>query len=586
MRGIIVVMYIERVPNRNSPPAVLLRESYREGSKVRKRTLANLSKLPDHAIDGLQALLKGGVTIASLPESFKITRSRPHGHVAAVLGCLKNTGLHNLISSENSRNRRLVLAMIIARIIDPRSKLATARGFSDETCFSSIGKILGIEGADEDELYLAMDWLLSKQESIENNLAKHLASSTLVLYDVSSSYFEGKTCPLARYGYNRDGKRGKLQIVFGLMCDASGSPFAIEVFEGNTADPTTLTNQITKLKERFGIAKIIWVGDRGIISSTTIQQHFQANDRAFDWISALRSVQIRTLVEQESIQLSLFDQKNIAEISSSDYPGERLIACRNPILAADRAKTREELLQATEKELAKIAAATTREKRRLKGASNIALRVGKVVNRYKVAKHFKLDFQENSFCYERNTQSIENEAALDGLYVIRTTVESEVLSPTETVRAYKSLSQVEQAFRSFKTVDLKVRPIYHRLGDRVKAHVFLCMLAYYVEWQMRSLLAPMLFDEDDWKSAHLQQTSVVKAAKSDRTRAKARTKRTADNLPVHSFQTLLADLGTIAHNEILATMEGASWVFDKITQPTIVQQKALDLLGVSLICTQ
>lgn len=350
-------MYIERVPNRNSAPAVLLRESYREGSKVRKRTLANLSKLPDHAIDGLQALLKGGVTIACLPESFKITRSRPHGHVAAVLGSLKNTGLHNLISSENSRNKRLVLAMIIARIIDPRSKLATARGFSDETCFSSIGKILGIEGADEDELYLAMDWLLSRQESIENNLAAlHLSSSTLVLYDVSSSYFEGKTCPLARYGYNRDGKRGKLQIVFGLMCDASGCPIAIEVFEGNTADPTTLTNQITKLKERFGIAQIIWVGDRGIISSTTIQKHFQSKENSFDWISALRSVQIRSLVEQESIQLSLFDEKNIAEISSSDYPGERLIACRNPMLAAERAKNREELLQATEKELAKIVA--------------------------------------------------------------------------------------------------------------------------------------------------------------------------------------------------------------------------------------
>ncbi|MEG4918434.1 MULTISPECIES: IS1634 family transposase [unclassified Microcoleus] len=580
-------MYIERVPNRNSPPAVLLRESYREGGKVRKRTLANLSKLPDHAVNGLQALLKGGVTIASLPDSFKITRSRPHGHVAAVLGSLKNTGLHNLISSENSRNRRLVLAMIIARIIDPRSKLATARGFNDETCFSSIGKILGIEGADEDELYLAMDWLLSRQESIENNLASiHLASSTLVLYDVSSSYFEGKTCPLARYGYNRDGKRGKLQIVFGLMCDASGCPIAVEVFEGNTADPKTLSNQITKLKERFGIAKIIWVGDRGIISSTTIQKHFQTADRSFDWISARRAVQIRSLVEQESIQLSLFDEQNIAEISSEDYPGERLIACRNPLLAAERAKTREELLQATEKELSKIVAATTRQKKRLTGASNIALKVGKVVNLYKVAKHFTLDIQENSFSYERNTQSIDSEAALDGLYVIRTSVESELLSATETVRAYKSLSQVEQAFRSFKTVDLKVRPIYHRNSDRVRAHVFLCMLAYYVEYQMRSRLAPMLFDEDDWESAHHKQTSVVKATKSDRTKAKARTKRTADNLPVHSFQTLLADLGTIAHNEIVGSIEGASWVFDKITQPTIVQQKALDLLGVPLICTQ
>jgi transposase len=580
-------MYIERVPNRNSPPAVLLRESYREGSKVRKRTLANLSKLPDHAVDGLQALLKGGVTIANLPDSFKITRSRPHGDVAAVLGSLKNTGLHNLISSENTRNRRLVLAMIIARIIDPRSKLATARGFSDETSFSSIGKILGIEGADEDELYLAMDWLLSRQESIENSLASlHLASSTLVLYDVSSSYLEGKTCPLARYGYNRDGKRGKLQIVFGLMCDASGCPIAVEVFEGNTADPKTLSNQITKLKERLGIAKIIWVGDRGMISSTTIQQHFQADERSFDWISALRAVQIRSLVEQESIQLSLFDEQNIAEISSDDYPGERLIACRNPMLAAERAKTREELLQGTEKELAKIAAATMREKRRLTGASNIGLKVGKVVNHYQVAKHFTLDIQEHSFSYERNRQSIDSEAALDGLYVIRTSVKPEVLSPQETVRAYKSLSQVEQAFRSFKTVDLKVRPIYHHRAARVKAHVFLCMLAYYVEWQMRSLLAPMLFDEDDWESARKQQKSVVKATYSDRTKAKARTKRTDDNLPVHSFQTLLADLGTIAHNEIISTIGGASFVFDKITQPTMVQQKALDLLGVSLICTQ
>lgn len=377
-----------------------------------------------------------------------------------------------------------------------------------------------------------------------------------------------------------------MQIVFGLMCDAEGCPIAIEVFEGNTADPTTLTNQIAKLKERFGIAQIIWVGARGIISSTTIHKHFQTPARSFDWISALRAVQIRSQVEQESIQLSLFDEHNIAEISSEDYPGERLIACRNPMLAAERAKTREELLQATETELSKIVAATTRQKKRLTGAANIALKVGKVVNLYKVAKHFTLDIQENSFSYERNTQSIDSEAALDGLYVIRTSVESDVLSATETVRAYKSLSQVEPAFRSFKTVDLKVRPIYHRLSDRVKAHVFLCMLAYYVEYQMRSRLAPMLFDEDDWESAHQKQTSVVKATKSDRTKASARTKRTEDNLPVHSFQTLLADLGTIAHNEIVGSMEGASWVFDKITQPTIVQQKALDLLGVPLICTQ
>jgi hypothetical protein len=455
------------------PHAVLLRESYREGSKVRKRTLANLSNCPTMRRWAASFVKRWRddrfIYLTLLKSPFAPPRSR-----SGSIGLPQNTGLHNLISSENSRNRRLVLAMIIARIMDPRSLLATARGFNDETCFSSIGKILGIEGADEDELYLAMDWLLARQESIENNLAaKHLASSTLVLYDVSSSYFEGKTCPLARYGYNRDGKRGKLQIVFGLMCDAEGCPIAIEVFEGNTADPTTLTNQIAKLKARFGIAKIIWVGARGIISSTTIQKHFQSNDeRGFDWISALRSVQIRSLVEQESIQLSLFDEHNIAEISSDDYPGERLIACRNPMLAAERAKTREELLQGTEKELSKIVAATTRQKKRLTGAANIALKVGKVVNLYKVAKHFTRDIQENSFSYERNTQSIDSEAALDGLYVIRTTVESDVLSATETVRAYKSLSQVEQAFRSFKTVDLKVRPIYHALPLELRLTCF------------------------------------------------------------------------------------------------------------------
>jgi transposase len=579
-------MYIERVPNRNSPPAVLLRESYREGKKVRKRTLANLSKLPDHAVDGLQVLLKGGEIIESLPSAFKIIRSRPHGHVAAVLGSLKNIGLHNLIYPENTRERRLVLTMIVARIIDPRSKLATARGLSDETCFSSLGEMLGLEGADEDELYLAMDWLLDRQEIIENSLAaKHLEEGTLVLYDVSSSYFEGKTCPLAQYGYNRDGKKGKLQIVFGLLCNKQGCPIAVEVFEGNTADPTTFTKQIEKVRVRFGIKQVIWVGDRGMISSTRIQQDLK-KEQQIDWISALRSTQIRSLVEQESIQLSLFDEQNIAEISSPDYPGERLIACRNPLLAADRAKTREELLKATEKELDKIVAATTRQKRPLKGESNIGLKVGQVLNLYNVGKHFKVDIQPDSFDYKRNTQSIESEAALDGLYVIRTSVDKEVLSAQETVKAYKSLSQVEQAFRSFKTVDLKVRPIYHHTTQRVKAHIFLCMLAYYVEWHMRSLLAPILFDEDDWEQAQLKQESVVRAASSNSALAKAQTKRTKDDLPVHSFQTLLADLGTIVKNKIQSILKGANFVFDKITEPTKVQQRALDLLGVSLICTQ
>nr|WP_248277962.1 IS1634 family transposase [Brasilonema sp. UFV-L1] len=438
--------------------------------------------------------------------------------------------------------------MIVARIIEPRSKLATARGLSNETCFSSIGEILRLEGADEDELYQAMDWLLDRQQTIENSLAaKHLESGSLVLYDASSSYFEGKTCPLTQYGYNRDGKKEKLQIVFGLLCNREGCPIAVEVFEGNTADPTTLTNQIEKLRDRFGIKQVIWVGDRRIITSTTLKQDLKKG--SLDWISALRSTQIRSLIEHSSIQLSLFDEQNIAEISSDDYPGERLIACRNPILAADRAKTREELLKATEKELDKIAAATTRQKRRLKGESNIGLKVGQVLNRYKVGKHFKVDIQADSFSYERNKQSIESEAALDGLFVIRTSVEQEVLSAQETVKAYKSLSQVEQAFRSFKTVDLKIRLIYHHTTERVKAHVFLCMLAYYVEWHMRSVLAPILFDEDDCAEAQLKQKSVVHAEYSDTPKAlsfadraltKARTKRTEDNLPVHSFQTLLA----------------------------------------------
>jgi transposase len=415
--------------------------------------------------------------------------------------------------------------------------------------------------------------------------AKHLESGALVLYDVSSSYFEGKKCALAQYGYNRDGKKGKLQIVFGLLCNREGCPIAIEVFEGKTSDPKTFTNQIKKLQERFGIKQVIWVGDRGIISSTTIKQELKTTSPG-DWIGAMRASQIRSLVEQSYIQLSLFDQQNIAEISAADYPNERLVACRNPLLAAERTKTREALLKATEKELDKIVVATTRKTRGLTGESNIGVKVGKVLNRYKVGKHFTIHITADSFSYERNQQSIEHEAALDGLYVIRTSVASEVLSAQETVKTYKSLSQVEQAFRSLKTVDLKIRPIYHYNTERVKAHVFLCMLAYYVEWHMRSVLAPMLFDEDDWEAAQKQQKSVVRASSSEPTKAKARTKRTQDDLSVHSFQTLLADLGTIVKNQIQPTLTGASFIFEKITEPTPLQQKALDLLGVSLICTQ
>jgi len=580
-------MYIERVPNRNSPPAVLLRESYREGKKVRKRTLANLSKLPDEAVDGLKILLKGGKAIEDIEEAFKIVRSRPHGHVAAVLGAIKKIGLDSIISGENTRNRRLVLSMIAARIIAPKSKLATSRGLQQATKLSSLGELLRLSGTDEDELYIAMDWLLSRQEEIENSLAAiHLVEGTLVLYDVSSTYFEGKSCPLAQFGYNRDKKKGKLQIVFGLLCNAQGCPIAVEVFEGNTADPSTLTQQIEKVRSRFGLKNIIWVGDRGMITQARIREDLYET-AGVDWITALRSSQIRKLVNQSYIQLSLFDEKDLAEITCEDYPGERLVACRNPFLAAERKRNREELLQATEQKLEKIVSATSRQRCPLKGEAEIGLKVGEVINKYGVAKHFKIQITPDSFSYQRNTESINEEATLDGLYVVRSSVREETLTAEETVKAYKSLSKVEQAFRSYKTIDLKVRPIYHRNSDRVKAHVFLCMLAYYVEWHMRRCLSPILFDEDDWENAQDKRSGIVThSVRSDSASSKAQKKRTADNLPVHSFQTLLADLGTIVNNRIQSKIPGVNFDFDKVTEPTPVQRKALDLLGVSLICTQ
>lgn len=576
-------MYIERVPNRNSPPAILLRESYRQEGKVRKRPLANLSKLPPETIEGLRILLKGGTAVSSLEDAFTIVRSRPHGHVAAVLGTLQRLGLPQLIASEASRERNLVLAMIVARIIEPASKLATVRGFDPQTSTSTLGEQLRVAAADEDDLYKAMDWLLKAQPDIEKRLAhKHLAEGTLVLYDVSSTYFEGHSCPLAQYGYSRDRKRGKLQIVFGLLCNAQGCPIAVEVFAGNQADPTTLAAQVTKVRGRFGLKRVVWVGDRGMLTDARIQDDLKGVE-GLDWISALKGGQIRTLVEQEALQLSVFDQQDLVEISTADYPGERLMACRNPLLAKARATKRETLLQATEALLDQVVTATRREKRRLKGADKIGLRVGKVCNRFKMAKHFSLDIADEHFSFQRKPDSIAAEAALDGLYVVRTSVTAESLTSNETVQAYKSLSQVEQAFRSYKTVDLKIRPIYHHLETRVKAHVFLCMLAYYVEWHMRQALAPLLFDDDDKDGAQAQRASVVAPAqRSESATAKARTKRTADGSPVHSFQTLLADLATIVTNRVQPNLPGKKVTFDKVTQPTPMQQKALDLLGVTL----
>ncbi|WP_424096940.1 IS1634 family transposase [Moorena producens] len=573
-------MYIERVPNRNSPPAVLLRESYREGSKVRKRTLANLSKLPDDVIENLRIVLKGGVAVENFTQAFEIQRSLPHGHVSAVLGTIQKIGVPELIDSLASRNRSLIIAMLVARIIEPRSKLATARGFNAQTCSTSMSQLLGLESTDEDDLYEALDWLLVRQANIENELAKkHLEEGALVLYDVSSTYFEGKSCPLANYGYSRDKKRGKLQIVFGLLCNREGCPIAVEVFEGNKSDTTTLGKQIEKVRHRFGISRIIWVGDRGMITQTRIDQEFSSYED-LDWITALTAPQIKKLAEQKVIQLGLFDEQNLVEVESVDYPGERLIACRNPLTAESQSQKREKLLQKTEEELEKIVRATQRKKRPLKGADQIGIRVGKVINKYLLGKFFHLEIGDNSFSYSRKSQELKVAAAKDGLYVIRTSVEAEVLDAPNTVKAYKSLSQVEQAFRSYKTVDLKVRPIYHHLESRVKSHVFLCMLAYYVEWHMKQALGPILFEDEDDTAINWDGVTPVKRSKN--ALSKARRKKTSENLPVHSFSTLMADLGTITLNTITAKLEGNSLTFSKVTQPTQVQQKALDLLNVSL----
>lgn len=577
-----VAMYVEKVPNRNSPPAILLRESYREGKRVLKRTLANLTDWPAPLVDGLRTLLQGGTAIAHFEESFDIVRSRPHGHVAAVLGTLRKLGLEKRIAPKRSPERDRVVAMILARLLDPRSKLATARGLGQDSAATSLGESLEVEAAQAEDLYAAMDWLHARQAEVEKKLAQHhLHDGALVLYDVSSTYFEGRCRPLAQLGHSRDGKRDKLQVVFGLLCNRAGCPIAVEVFEGNTGDPKTLACQLQKLRTTFGLSRVVLVGDRGMITEARIREELKPL-QGVDWITALRAPAIRALVEANELQLSLFDARDLAEITSSAYPGERLIVCKNPLLAQERARQREALLQATERELDKIVAATQRTQRALKGQGRIGLRVGKVIGRFKMAKHFTLTITEERFTYARDAQRLHEEAALDGLYVLRTSVPHETLEPEETVRAYKDLAHVERAFRSYKSVDLKVRPIYHHLAERVRAHVFLCMLAYYVEWHMRKALAPLLFDDDDKPSAAELRTSIVAPAKvSPKAQQKAHTQRTEAGFPLHSFQTLLADLATITKNRIQPKLQGAA-PFDQITRPSALQRQAFKLLGVNV----
>ena len=578
-------MYIERVPNRNSRPAILLRESYREGGRVRKRTLANLTKWPQDLVEGFRVLLRGGAAVDP-DEGFEVLRSRPHGHVAAVLTTVRKIGLDRLLAPRSSPERERVIAMICARILAPGSKLATARGLREETLSSTLGEELHPGDVDEEELYAAMDWVLERQEAIEAALGKrHLEDGTLVLYDLSSTYFEGRACPLAKRGYSRDGKKGTLQIVFGLLCDRHGRPIAVEVFEGNTADPETVSTQIAKLRERFGLERVVLVGDRGMLTEARIREDLRSRD-GLDWITALRAPALRALVEQGNLQLSLFDQRDLATITSPEYPGERLIVCKNPLLGAERRRKRELLLAATEQELEKIVAATRRPKRRLTGRDKIALRVGKVLNRFKMAKHFTLEITETRFTYQRDQSGIAAEAALDGIYAVRTSVAESLLDEAQSVLAYKGLSKAERAFRSLKSVDLKIRPIYHHLADRVRAHVLLCMLAYYVEWQMRGALAPLLFDDEDPDAGEARRTSPVAPAQvSEQAERKAATKRNDDGRPVHSFHSLMTDLATIAKNRIQVALRGATTeirTFDRITRPTPLQQKALDLLGVRL----
>lgn len=574
-------MYIESVPNRNSPPAILLRESYRENGKVRKRTLCNLSDWPTAHIEGLRGVLKGGIVVAPDRDAFTITRSLPHGHAAAALGMARNIGLARILGPDGDRCRDLVMAMIAARIFDPGSKLATARGLSPDTAASSLGAVLGLGEVDEDELYTALDWLLERQPAIETALAKrHLKNGTLVLYDVSSSYMEGNCCSLAHRGYSRDGRRGTLQIVYGLLCAPDGCPVAIEVFDGNTGDPTTLAVQIAKLKQRFGLDHVVLVGDRGMITQARINEDVKT--AGLDWITALRGPAIQELVKGGASQLSLFDQRDMASITSPDFPGERLIVCRNPDLAAKRAHKRRELLAATERDLAHIQTAVARKRNPLRGTAAIALAAGAVIEKHKMRKHFELTITDTSFSFARKTAEIEAEAATDGIYIVRTSLTAEVLDDVATVRSYKSLAQVERAFRCIKTVDLQVRPVHHWLADRVRAHVFLCMLAYYLEWHMRQKLAPLLFDDTDKEAAEAARKSVVaQAQRSPAAKRKQNTGSTPDGLPVHSFQTLLADLATLTRNTIVAAV-APNYQMTVLARATMVQRRAFELLEVEL----
>lgn len=579
-------MYIESVPNRNSPPAVLLRESYREDGKVRKRTLANLSCLSAEVIEGLKVLLRGGVAVPSAESVFMVERSLPHGHVAAVLGAARNSGSSVWFGSAPQELQPVLQAMLVARVLDPASKLATHRMLHDDTATSSLGRVLGVGQCSVDDLYRALDWLHDAQPGIERRLARqHLVGSTLVLYDLTSTWLTGRCCELAARGHSRDGKRDDPQIVFGLVCTAEGCPISVEVFKGNTADPATVAAQVTKLKQRFGIERIAWAGDRGMLTSARIEQVLKP--QGMDWVSSLRAPQIVQLAaEHGPFQPSLFDERNLLELTSQHFPDERLVVCRNPLLAEERARKRRELLAATEAELTKIVAATKRARHPLRGEQAIALRVGRVITRFHMAKHLVLTITDTTLTWVRKDEAIAAEAALDGLYVIRTSLPKDRLDADAAVAAYKSLAHVERAFRSMKTVDLNVRPVFHYSEQRVRAHVFLCMLAYYVQWHMRARLKPMLFDDEYLDEASATRASpVAKAVRSEEAKAKDASKLAEDGLPLHSFRTLLEDLGTLSYTITHTALNPQAKII-LTSRPTPVQEKAFKLLGLNPACTQ
>ena len=571
----------------------MLRESYRdEAGKSQKRTLANLSKLPAALIAGLKGLLKGGTVIGAGDDGLTIERSLPHGHVAAALGTLRKIALDRLLLSTakddaSRRHRDLVVGMIVDRLVAPRSKLGFVRAINGESANTSLGEVLALGKVAEHEVYAALDWLGTQQERIENGLARrHLQGGMLVLYDVSSSYLEGRKCPLAQHGYSRDHRGDRPQIVYGLLCTRDGLPVAVEVFAGNAADPSTLTAQVTKLKERFGLDRVVLVGDRGMLTSARIREDVQP--AGFDWISCLRSGAIQELAaEGGPLQLSLFDERDLAEIEAPEqFPGERLIVCRNPWLSAERARKREDLLAASECHLAKIVARIQAKRAPLRGAAEIGLAVGAILDKHKMAKHFDITIGEASLSFARKLDSIEREARLDGIYVVRTSVPAEIMGAAETVQAYKDLARVERAFRCLKTVDLDIRPVRHWTEGRVRAHVFLCMLAYHVEWHLRQALAPLLFHDTEIEAARARRSSpVAKTEPSPQVLAKKATKRNHDGLTVMAFGDLMAHLGTLARNTVSASLQkGHSFTLH--TRPTQIQETAFRLLDIDPLRVQ